>query len=366
MQQENDQQVKRKRGRPKGSTNKSSTRCVLHGRKKVNLVKPSISLQANQNINRSDHFLNLNLCPNTNPVPSYSVAAQGEQLYNDLQPREPSTLSDTTTELTSQRVLERVDSLSDLVRDLIQQSGDQVKERLDSMEARLFGKRRTESDRTGEEEEVAGSDFEIEPKLKVDELLDDLNYSTWSKSVRTQLNAIKLDIFLHFGPKKENERAIRIDQLVKKAILSTIGPQTVATIDLGSCAYTKQLWSSLRKLFFQDLKNRSASNIAYLTRTDVKTIGEVTAHVELFRKAALELQEIDYGVSENALTEMFLNSFSKGLPTFHEMMRNQVKELEMSYERALVHAVQQSEYFLRMFDEQNASQSDDSQMTLVD
>lgn len=261
-----------------------------------------------------------------------------------------------------------------------------MRRRLDSMEARLSSDKPAENDGQAKgvsDGETVGSydpndgqakDDEVavcfDPDdsklvLNVVEKLSDYNYLKWSRSIHLQLESIKLHIFLRFTPKK-NERAIHYDQLVKESILATITPQAVARISLLSFPHTKQLWTIIRKLFYEDLLSRIEPNITYLTRTEVRTLDDVKMHVERFRIAAGELRAIDYVFSENVLIELFLNSLAKELALFRSMMRKHISELGLNYEHSLRHAETQSYFFVRISSGwPDSRDSEDSQTTLL-
>ena len=316
----------------------------MGGQKRKKIVQPTIRLQCDQRNNKSDHFIHLNLMPRP-------PAAESEQLCKGLELKEP--FSDTTID---QPFLDRV-TLDDSMRELIQKFSDQVNERFDLMEARILGEGR-------DAETVETPDLKSEELIFSANLSDEASYPEWSKSIQAELKALKqpLHVFLRYQPIKDNEKAIKIDQLVKKAILSTIGPQIKAKIDLNGCRYTKQVWTRLRELFEEKLLRRVAQNMAYLTRTNISDIRDVENHVERFRNAVLELQAVDIEICERALTEMFLSSFSEELFTFYSMMRSQVSKLKMDYEQSLNHAVAQSNFFVQMSNEtektKNAKYSD--------
>lgn len=263
-----------------------------------------------------------------------------------------------------------MNSLSDLVNKQVAQF-DEIRKRLDSVEARLSsepaatGRPVTGAQANGNSNShsrVVNFDPDNQRLvLEVTEKLSDFNYMKWSSSIESQLESVNLHHFLPNTPRPD-QRAMQFDDLVKESIMKTITQQAKAKISAYSFPHTKQLWVITRKLFYEDLLGRVEANIAYLTRTDIRTMDEVQEHVDQFRVAAAELRAVDHVLGENVLIELFLNSLTK-LKVFHSILRKQIRDLGLDYERSLKHAKEQCDYFIRMLDSRD---SDDSETTLLD
>ena len=262
-----------------------------------------------------------------------------------------------TFKLADQNLLNQINSLTDMVRSQVEQFNE-LKERLDSMETRLLGDGHNESSVPGT---VAPSDPNGSLMLKVAEKLSDYNYTKWAKSIWSQLESAKLHIFLRHVP-KQVERAINLDRKIQESIRSTITPKAAARINLNSFQYTKNLWDNLREHFHENLLNRIESNITFLTRTDVETLGEVDSHVNRFRTAVLELAAVDYEIGENVLIELLLSSLPKEPLSFRVNMRNQIRGLSLDYERSLKHVSVQALFCIQFMNRDSV----DSQRTLLD
>lgn len=187
----------------------------------------------------------------------------------------------------SQQVLSKLESLSDQMNS---QNNEltRIKSDLSSMEEKFAaGNLEASTNYENEIKREQSSWSDRSDSESIDEIslsgveLIDYNYIEWSRSVTVQLRRMKLHHFLSNQPCLSEPEAISKDKKVKDAILDLISVSAKAKINVHAYTFTKQLWTIIKLIFYDEYVRKTDVNLSYITRKNVRAISEVSSSFDV-------------------------------------------------------------------------------------